>query len=417
MPQPPPAATSAPPTAGPGDPVDPTRLAGPADPVERTLAPATVAVSAGRPAATANAGLNLPVAFTSTFVASHGAKEPGDLVYGRVTNPSWEAFEQALAALEGGLSTDGVTGAQALLFGSGMAAIAAALSLLPEGGTLVLPRHAYNGTLGLVDGLAERGRVVLRPVDIDDTEAVRAALPGAAMLWIETPTNPMLEVADLPALVAAGHAAGALVVVDNTFATPLLQRPLEHGADVVVHSVTKYLSGHSDVVLGAAVTADADLHATLHTYRTLNGAIPGPMEAFLALRGLRTLHLRVERAGANAAELARRLVGHPALTRVRHPSLPDDPGHARAAAQMDGFGAIVSIELAGGVDAAEKLASSVRLWVHTTSLGGVESTLERRRRHKEAPTVPENLVRLSVGIEDVEDLWADLSAALARTSP
>jgi cystathionine gamma-synthase len=326
----------------------------------------------------------------STYVASPGSNRPGDLGYGRWTNPTWEAFETALGALEGG---------RALLFGSGMAAVAATLSLVGEGATVVLPRHAYNGTLSLLADLADRGRVTTRAVDLHDPAAAAAAMPGADLLWIETPTNPMLEVADLPALVAAGHAAGALVAVDNTFATPLLQRPLADGADVVVHSVTKYLAGHSDVVLGAAVTADDARHARLHTHRTLHGAVPGPMEAYLALRGLRTLHLRVERSGANAAELARRLADHPSVERVRYP----------------GFGAIVSIEVAGGADGAERVASSVRLWVHATSLGGVESSLERRRRHPgEAVTVPVNLLRLSVGVEDVEDLWADLDAALRR---
>jgi cystathionine gamma-synthase len=328
------------------------------------------------------------VTFASTFVASSGAPRPGDLGYGRWTNPSWESFEEALGALEAG---------RALLFGSGMAAVAATLSLLPEGGVLVLPRHAYNGSLSLVADLAARGRVRARPVDIHDTGAVAEALPGAHLLWIETPTNPLLEVADLPALVAAGHAAGALVAVDNTFATPLLQRPLDAGADVVVHSVTKYLAGHSDVVLGAAVTADDARYDALHSYRTLHGAVPGPMEAFLALRGLRTLHLRVERAGANAAELAGRLGSHPGVLRVRYP----------------GFGSMVSIEVAGDAHDAERVASSVRLWVHATSLGGVESSLERRRRHAGEPAgVPANLLRLSVGIEDVEDLWADLDQAL-----
>jgi cystathionine gamma-synthase len=178
--------------------------------------------------------------------------------------------------------------------------------------------------------------------------------------------------------------------------------------------VTKYLAGHSDVLLGTAVTADPLLRDALHRHRTTRGAIPGPAEAWLALRGLRTLHLRVERAGANAAELARRLRGHPAVVRVRHPSLPDDPGHERALAQMHGFGAIVAIEPAGGPEAAERLAAGVRLWVHATSLGGVESTLERRRRHAtEPPRVPESLVRLSVGVEDVEDLWADLERAFS----
>jgi cystathionine gamma-synthase len=356
--------------------------------------PATLVVSAGRPAAEPNAGLNVPVTLTSTYVASDGATRPGDLGYGRWTNPTWEAFEEALGALEGG---------RALLYGSGMAAIAATLSLLPPAGSrppaVVLPRHAYNGTLSLVAALAAEGRLEPRPVDVHDTAAVTAALPGAALLWIETPTNPMLEIADVPALAAAAHAEGAVVAADNTFATPLLQRPLALGADVVVHSVTKYLAGHSDVVLGAAVTADDALRARLHTHRTLHGAIPGPMEAYLALRGLRTLHLRVERSGANAAELARRLADHPAVQRVRYP----------------GFGSIVSVEVAGGADGAERVASSVRLWVHATSLGGVESSLERRRRHPGEPaTVPENLLRLSVGIEDVDDLWHDLAAALTR---
>jgi cystathionine gamma-synthase len=297
-----------------------------------------------------------------------------------------------------------------------MAAVAAVVDLVPDGGRVVVPGGAYNGTLALLTELAERQRVRLVPVEIADTDATLAALAGGAeLLWLETPTNPLLEIADLPALVAAGHAAGALVAVDNTFATPLVQRPLEHGADVVVHSVTKYLAGHSDVVLGATVTVDTALGDRLHRHRGIHGAVPGPAEAWLALRGLRTLHLRVERAGANAAELAARLARHPAVARVRHPSLPDDPGHARATAQMDGFGAIVAVELAAGTAAAEELAAATRLWVHATSLGGVESTLERRRRHAGEPAVvPESLVRLSVGIEDVEDLWADLAAVLDR---
>lgn len=372
------------------------------------LSPATLAVTMGRPATEPDAPVGPPVTLTSTYVAREGGTGAGDRVYARWQNPTWVAFEETLGALEGG---------DALLFASGLAATAAALSLVPAGGRVVAPRGAYNGTTGLLADLAARGLLAVTEVPIDDTAAVVAALGdgdgAAAMLWVETPTNPMLEVADLPALVAAGHAVGAVVVVDNTFATPLGRRPLEAGADVVVHSVTKYLAGHSDVVLGAVVTRDGGLRTRLHGYRTLHGAIPGPFEAWLALRGLRTLSLRVERACANAAELASRLVGHPALSRVRHPSLPGDPGHARAAAQMATFGAIVSVELAGGADAAERLCHGTRLWVPATSLGGVESTLERRRRHAtEAAVVPENLVRLSVGIEDVEDLWSDLRQAL-----
>jgi cystathionine gamma-synthase len=370
------------------------------------LSPATIAVTAGRPDKVPNAPLSTPVVHSSTYVASPDSPQPGDLGYGRWTNPTWQAFETALGLLEGG---------DALLFASGMAAVSAVVEQVPDGGRVVVPAAAYNGTLVLLGQLAERGRLDVVGVETADTDAVRDVLrTGAHLLWLETPTNPLLEVADLPALVEAGHAAGAVVAVDNTFSTPLLQTPLAYGADVVVHSVTKYLAGHSDVLLGAAVTRDPQLRERLHGHRTTRGAIPGPAEAWLALRGLRTLHLRVERAGANAAELARRLADHRAINRVRHPSLPHDPGHARALAQMRGFGAIVAIEPAGGAEAAERLAAAVELWVHTTSLGGVESTLERRRRHASEPLhVPESLVRLSVGVEDVEDLWADLDRALS----
>jgi cystathionine gamma-synthase len=225
---------------------------------------------------------------------------------------------------------------------------------------------------------------------------VVVACEDAALVWFESPTNPALEVADATAIIAAAHDAGARVVVDNTFLTPLLQRPLELGADVVVHSATKYLAGHSDVQLGAIVTRDLDLHAVLKGRRDVQGNTPGPFEAWLALRGIRTLHLRVERAQANAAELARRLTDHPLLTEVRYP----------------GLGGMISIVLPNA-DQADLLVRTTALWVHATSLGGVESSFERRRRWKSEPTtIPEGLVRLSVGIEDVEDLWADLSDAL-----
>jgi cystathionine gamma-synthase len=237
----------------------------------------------------------------------------------------------------------------------------------------------------------------VRSVDIADTGAVLEALDGADLVWTESPTNPMLEVADLPAIFAAARDAGVLAVCDNTLATPLLQQPLTMGADVVVHSVTKYLAGHSDVVLGATVTRRADLLAHLTRMRTLHGAVAGPMEVWLALRGLRTLHVRFERACASAAELARRLDAHPAVERVRYP----------------GFGAMVSVEVRGGASAADAVAAGCRLWLNATSLGGVESLVERRRKYPaESPTVPENQLRLSVGIEDVDDLWDDLRRAL-----
>jgi cystathionine gamma-synthase len=372
------------------------------------LSPATVAVTAGRPPVEPNQPVTPPLVLTSTYVASDGAPRPGDAGYGRWANPTWTALEETVGALEGG---------RALAFSAGMAAVAAVLDLVPPGGTVVTPVGAYSGTTQLARQLAGRGLFTLREVVVADTAAVEEALAGADLALLESPTNPLLDVADLPALAGTARAAGALLVIDNTFATPLLQRPLDLGAPVVLHSATKYLSGHSDVLLGLAVTRDEELLARLHGYRTLRGAVPGPAEAWLALRGIRTLALRVERAGANAAELARRLSGHPAVERVRHPSLPADPGHERAAAQMTGFGAIVGVEVRGGAAAAERVCSATRLWVHATSLGGVESTLERRRRQaSESAAVPESLLRLSVGIEDVEDLWRDLDAALTAAA-
>ncbi len=351
------------------------------------LSPATVVVHAGRPTRDVDQPLNAPITMASTYVAG------GDLEYGRYANPTWSAFEEALGALEGG---------RALAFSSGLAAVSTVLDLVGQDALVVAPRHAYLGSIGQLGDLESRGRIRSTLVDIDDTEAVVAALDatpdGAAILWIESPTNPALEVADVETLVRAGHAAGARVVVDNTFATPLLQKPLELGADIVLHSVTKFLAGHSDIVMGALVVRDPALYDVLKGRRDLIGAIPGTLEAWLALRGLRTLHLRVERAQANAVELVRRLESHPAVESVRYP----------------GFGAVISAEL-GTAEAADLLTHSTSLWVHATSLGSVESTFERRRRWKgEAKTIPEGLVRMSVGIEDVDDLWADLEQALAQ---
>jgi len=352
-------------------------------PADDDLSPASLVVALGRPDRVPGASVNPPIELTSTFAAP----EVG-VAYGRNENPTWTAFEDALGTLEGGA---------ALVFSSGMAAITAAMSLVPAGGTVVVPLHAYNLTTALLVEYADSGHEV-RAVDISDTGAVVAALDGAALLWAESPTNPMLEVADLPAIFAAARERGALSVCDNTLATPLHQQPLALGADVVIHSVTKYLAGHSDVLLGATVTRRDDLLAHLTRRRTLHGGIAGPMEVWLALRGLRTLHVRFERACANAAELARRLEQHPAVERVRYP----------------GFGAMVSFEVHGGASAADAVTNACRLWLHATSLGGVESLIERRRRYAaESPTVPENQLRLSVGIEDVDDLWRDLRRALA----
>lgn len=369
------------------------------------LRPDTVLVAGGRPAPEHDAPVGPSIVLTSTYRGSAGL-DAEDRTYGRFSNPTWEDLEDVLARLER-------AELPALAYASGLAAVASVLSLVPAGGRLVLPRHSYQGSLALAADLEARGLLTVRTVDVTDTEDVVAALDAADLLWLESPTNPMLEVADLPALLAAARERGVLTCVDNTFATPLLQRPLEHGADIVVHSVTKYLAGHSDVVLGAAVTSDPALRTRLKGHRSLHGAVPGPFEAWLALRGMRTLAVRVERSAATAGELARRLQQHPAVREVRYPGLPGDPGHARAAAQMDGFGSIVAIVPAGDVAAVEAAVDALRVWTPATSLGGVESLIERRRRHhEEPPSVPETLLRLSVGIENVEDLWEDLDRVL-----
>ncbi|MCX0275945.1 PLP-dependent aspartate aminotransferase family protein [Nocardia zapadnayensis] len=380
-------------------------------------APETVVVETGRPPREHDAALNPPITLTSTFIGTAGI-EDGGRQYGRYGNPTWEPFEAALAELEG-------SALPGLVFASGLAAVTAALDLVAPGGTVIMPRHCYLGALSGARESAAAGRFRIVTVDIEDTAEVTAAIDAAVagagdgtsggarsvLLWLESPTNPMLEVADLPALLAHARAAGALSVVDNTFATPLVQKPLEHGADVALHSVTKSLSGHSDVVLGATVTADPELRELLHHHRSVRGGIAGPFEVWLALRGLRTLALRVERSQANALALAERLSEYPGLE-MRFPGLATDPGHARAAAQMTGFGSILCIVLPTA-EAARTVTESVRLWTPATSLGGVESLIERRRRHAAEPeSIPEGLLRLSVGIEHVDDLWADLEQAL-----
>jgi cystathionine gamma-synthase len=379
------------------------------------LSAETVVVAAGRPPRKRDEPVNPPIVLSSTYFGT-GSLADGDRGYGRYSNPTWDPFEEALGQLEGA-SLPG------LLYASGLAAVSSALSLIPAGGVLVMPSHSYAGSLVMATELAEKGLFELRTVDIADTDAVKELIApaegkAASMLWLESPTNPMLGIADIRALTAAAHDAGAVVVTDNTFSTPLVQQPLSLGSDVVLHSVTKYLSGHSDVVLGALVTSDAKIRAKLLHHRIIHGGIAGPFEAWLALRGLRTLALRIERSQASAAVLAERLSRHPRIESIRYPGLVSDPGHERAKAQMKSFGSVVCVQLApagplNGADTADKLVRALQLWLPATSLGGVESLIERRRRHAAEPvSVPDNLVRLSVGIENVEDLWADLEQAL-----
>jgi cystathionine gamma-synthase len=290
-----------------------------------------------------------------------------------------------------------------------MAGIAAVLEMLPVGARVVAPRDSYTALRGLLhDGAAAGGRWQLRTVDMTDADELAAAVADADLVWLETPSNPLLEVVDIAAVAAA---SGALVAVDNTFATPLLQSPLALGADFAVHSATKFIGGHSDLLLGAVACRRAEDRARLIRRREVAGATPGALEAFLALRGARTLAVRLRQAQETAGELAGRLAAHPAVTRVRYPGLPGDPHHALAARQMRGFGAVLSFEVAD-VATADAMCAAVRVVTHATSLGGVESTIERRAKLPGQEHVPAALLRLSVGVEHVEDVWADLSAAL-----
>lgn len=360
----------------------------------------SILVSSGRPHEP-GAPVNPPIVVTATFRNDGRSNQ-----YARSDSTETRAdLEAALGALDGG---------RALVFSSGMAAIAAVVESQPVGTVAVIPDAAYAGSLTIFGEQERLGRMTVRRVDVADTDAVIAALDGANLLWVETVTNPMLAVADLPALIDAARARNVLIGVDATFSTPLNVRPLELGADVVMHSVTKYLAGHSDILLGSLTTRSDDLFTALESRRTIAGSISGALEAFLALRGLRTLAVRFERAQHNAAELARRLETHPKVTRVRYPGLASHPGHEIAARDHAGFGAMISFEIAGDAADADRVAAALQLIVNATSLGGVESLLERRAQHAgdAAFGTPPTLLRFSVGIEHVDDLWADLVQAL-----
>jgi len=361
--------------------------------------PSTVAVQAGRPARSPGAAMNPSIHMSATYV--HDA----DLSYGRHGNAGWSALETALGTLDGGT---------AVTFASGLAAATAIAELVPTGGTVVVPSVAYFGVRNIFRRLVEHGLLHVRPVDADDTDAVAAAAAGADMVWMESIANPGMVVADIPVIAEAAHAHGALVVVDATFATPLRQRPISLGADVVMHSATKFIGGHSDLLLGAAVCRDSTHALALTNYRYEHGGIPGNLEAFLALRGLRTLAVRLDRAEATAMELARRLSAHPGVSRVYYGGLPGDSQYERAQRVLpDGCGAMLSFDVAGTVEQTNQFLADLRLVTHATSLGGVESLIERRARYAgDATIASETLCRLSVGIEHVEDLWADLDRSL-----
>jgi cystathionine gamma-synthase len=372
----------------------------------------TLAIHAGQEPDPATGAVVPPIYQVSTYKQDGIGGLRGGYEYTRTGNPSRSALEECLAALEGGV--------RGLAFASGMAAEDTLLrTICAPGDHVVIPDDAYGGTYRLVARVLSRWGLEYDPVPLADIDAVRAAVrPRTRAIWVETPTNPLLGIADIAALAQVAREAGALLVVDNTFASPYLQRPLLLGADVVVHSTTKYIGGHSDVLGGALVVSDIGLGGELAFHQNAMGAVAGPFDAWLTLRGVRTLGVRMDRHSANAARVAEFLVQHPQVSAVRYPGLPAHPGHDVALKQMRAFGGMVSFQHAGGEEAAVRVCERTKLFTLAESLGGVESLIEHPARMTHASAagspleVPADLVRLSVGIEDADDLVADLERAL-----
>jgi cystathionine gamma-synthase len=372
----------------------------------------TIAIHAGQEPDPVTGAVAVPIYQTSTFKQDGVGGLRGGYEYSRSANPTRTALETCLAALEGGV--------RGLGFASGLAASDCLLrAALGPGDHVLIPDDAYGGTYRLFAQVLARWGLEHTVVPLGDLDAVRAAVrPATRMIWCETPTNPLLGLADLTALAEIAHGHGALLVVDNTFASPYLQQPLALGADVALHSTTKYLGGHSDVVGGALMFADAGLAEKVAYHQNAMGAVPGPMDCWLVLRGVKTLAVRMDRHCANAARIAALLVAHPAVDRVYYPGLSEHPGHEVAAKQMRGFGGMVSFTLHDGEQAALRVCQRTRLFTLAESLGGVESLIEHPGRMTHfsvtgsALEVPAELVRLSVGIESIDDLLADLTDAL-----
>ncbi|MEH0973930.1 cystathionine gamma-synthase [Micromonospora sp. CPCC 205546] len=373
----------------------------------------TLAIHAGQDPEARTGAVIPPIYQTSTYAQDAvGAPRLG-YEYSRSGNPTRDALQECLAALEGG--------PVGLAFASGLAAEDTLLrTVCKPGDHVVIPDDAYGGTYRLFARVAERWGLDFTPAKVSDPDAIRAAVePGRTrIVWVETPTNPLLGIADIAALAGIAHDAGALLVVDNTFASPYLQQPIAHGADVVVHSTTKYIGGHSDVVGGALVAADAGLGEELRYHQNAMGAINGPFDAWLTLRGIKTLGVRMDRHCDNAERIAAYLDGHAKVGQVIYPGLPAHPGHEVAAKQMRRFGGMISFRAAGGEEHAVEICNRTRLFILAESLGGVESLIEHPGRMTHASAagspleVPGDLVRLSVGIETVDDLLADLEQAL-----
>jgi cystathionine gamma-synthase len=373
---------------------------------------ATKAIHAGYRPDPATGAVNTPIYASSTFAQDGVGGLRGGFDYARTGNPTRSALETVLAAVE-----EGTFGRA---FSSGMAATDCALrAMLRPGDHVVIPNDAYGGTFRLIDKVFTHWNVGYTPVALSDLNAVRDAItPQTRLVWVETPTNPLLFIADIGAIAELGKQHSAKVLVDNTFASPALQQPLTLGADVVLHSTTKYIGGHSDVVGGALVTNDKELDDAFGFLQNGAGAVPGPFDAYLTIRGLKTLVLRMQRHSENALAVAEFLAGHPSVSTVLYPGLPTHPGHDIAARQMRGFGGMVSVRMRAGRAAAQDLCAGTKVFILAESLGGVESLIEHPSAMTHASTagsqleVPYDLVRLSVGIEDIADLLSDLEQAL-----
>jgi len=374
---------------------------------------ATKAIHAGYRPDPSTGAVNTPIYASSTFAQDGVGGLRGGYDYARTGNPTRDALETALAAVE-----DGRFGRA---FGSGMAAGDCVLrAVLRPGDHVVIPDDAYGGTFRLIDKVFTEWGVQHTPAALSDLDAVRAAItPHTRLIWVETPTNPLLSIVDIAAIAELGTQHSAKVLVDNTFASPALQQPLTFGADIVLHSTTKYIGGHSDVVGGALITNDEELDVAFAFLQNGAGAVPGPFDAYLTLRGLKTLVVRMQRHSENAAAVADFLAGQAAVSTVFYPGLSTHPGHQVAARQMRGFGGMVSVRMRGGRSAAEALCANTKLFILAESLGGVESLIEHPGAMTHASTagspleVPDDLVRLSVGIEDIADLIGDLEQALS----
>ena len=380
-------------------------------------APCTVAVRAGIESDT-QYGAVVPPLHLSTNYSFEGFGRKRTYDYSRSGNPTRDLLGQALAELE--------QGAGAVITSSGMSAVALALELVPAGGTVLAAHDCYGGTWRLLDAWAKKGRFSVAFADLTDPAALAAGLADKpALVWVETPSNPLLRITDIRHVAQASHAVGALLVVDNTFLSPALQQPLTLGADVVVHSTTKYINGHSDVVGGAVVARDSALFEQVKWWANCNGVTGAPFDSYLTLRGLRTLGVRLRQHQQNAGQIAQYLDGHTSVSKVYYPGLDSHPGHALAARQQQGFGAMLSFELSGGTAQIEAFVDGLKYFSLAESLGGVESLIAHPASMTHASMAPEarrtagisdSLLRLSVGIEDVDDLLHDLQAALARAA-